>query len=136
MADRIPWSDDLLTHIEAIDNDHRKLFALANALFASVSLGNDAVNLAYGELWTYTKAHFGREEESMTSAGYGGLADHRKDHNNLVLQLDYLTERLARSETAAVGDDFVKFLESWLKTHIMSFDRQFSDYLRAKQPAK
>lgn len=135
MVDRIAWSDDLLTHVDVIDADHRKLFVLANGIFASVSLGSDAVDSAMGELWNYTKVHFGREEDSMRQTEYPRRTAHKKEHEDLLARFDYLTERLAASGPEAIGDDVIRFMEEWLKDHIMSFDKQYADYLRASGSA-
>ncbi|OHC74726.1 MAG: hypothetical protein A3G18_07020 [Rhodospirillales bacterium RIFCSPLOWO2_12_FULL_58_28] len=131
MTDRVEWSDDLLTHVDEIDDDHRKLFVLANNVFASVVLEDGAVNQTLGELWTYTKTHFGREEKSMTRTGYSKLAAHKKEHDDLLLELKYLTDRLMESGPGVIGDDVASFLGKWLNDHIMGFDKSYANYLRA-----
>lgn len=136
MADRLPWSDELLTHVEGIDKDHKKLFALANTIFTEAAHGKEAVNKAIGDLWAYTKEHFGREEESMARHGYPHLAAHRAEHQDLIAQLDYLTDRLVSKGTEAVDDGIVDFLAAWLQTHIMGSDKRFADYLRASGRAE
>lgn len=131
MADHLPWSDELLTNIDDIDKDHKKLFALANAIFVEATHGEKAVNKAIGDLWAYTKEHFGREEKSMARHGYPHFAAHRAEHQDLVSQLDYLTSRLVAEGTESVDNGVVDFLATWLNTHIMGTDKQFADYLRA-----
>lgn len=131
VVDRLHWSDELLTHIGDIDNDHKKLFALANAIFAESTHGKEAVNKAIGDLWAYTKEHFIREEESMERLGYPHSAEHRAEHQDLVAQLDYLTYRLGAEGTESISGGVVDFLASWLNTHIMGSDKRLAGYLRA-----
>jgi hemerythrin len=130
MTTQITWSDDLLVKVPAIDDDHKKLFALMNEIFTSASLGADAINRAIGALVTYTKEHFAREEASMTRAEYPGLADHKYAHEHLVFRLDTMINQLLDFGPAAIDAELAKFLRSWLSDHIMSLDIKYAAYLR------
>lgn len=134
MPSVIDWSDDLIVNIEAIDNDHKKLFALANQFFSSASAGSDGY-ATISALWNYTKEHFVREEESMMAAKFDGLAKHKAEHEYLILQLDYLSHRLMQEGTEAIKDSLSRFLKEWLENHIKGFDAKFAAYLRKTNSA-
>ncbi|MGE5505059.1 MAG: bacteriohemerythrin [Actinomycetota bacterium] len=128
--DKVQWSDDLLLQVDAIDNDHKKLFALINEIFATAHHGPAAINDAIGALWTYTKEHFAREQDSMRRANYPGMDAHAYEHEHLIFQLETLTNRLMDAGPEAIDDGLATFLEEWLTGHILKFDRAYADYLR------
>jgi hemerythrin len=128
--DQVPWSDGLLVNVPAIDEDHKKLFALINTIFASATHGADAINRAIGTLATYTKEHFAREEASMARAKFPSLADHKFEHEQLVYQLESIMDRLMQAGAAAVDAKLADFLKEWISQHILLWDVAYSSYLR------
>jgi hemerythrin len=131
MTAQVAWTDDLLINVPAIDDDHKKLFALMSDIFASATHGSEAINRAIGALSKYTKEHFSREEESMAKTNYPGLSKQQYEHEHLVFQLDTLIERLMVSGPDAVDAGLAQFLMSWLGDHIMDFDLKYAEYLKA-----
>ncbi len=130
MPAQVTWSDDLLINVPAIDDDHKKLFALMGDIFSSASHGADAISRAVGALASYTREHFSREEASMAEAHYPALSDHQYEHEHLVFQLETLINRLMTSGPEAIDGELAKFLTDWLGNHIMKFDVKFASYLR------
>jgi hemerythrin len=128
--DRVEWSDDLLVHVEAIDSDHRKLFDLMNGIFANAHHGPAAVNTAVGMLWSYTKEHFAREQDSMRGANYPKLPAHIEEHEHLVFQLENLINQLMDRGPDAVDESLAEFLKNWLCSHILKFDVEYATFLR------
>ncbi|MBF0323583.1 bacteriohemerythrin [Magnetospirillum moscoviense] len=132
MGEHISWTDDLLTGVDAIDNDHKALIALMNAIFASTSHGPEAISSAIGELTSYTKHHFAAEQVIMEKAGYTGLSDHIYEHEHLVFQLERMIDGLMRMGAAGVDAELVRILRGWLVDHILGFDMKFAEFLRGK----
>jgi hemerythrin len=128
--EQVLWSDGLLVNIPAIDEDHKKLFALINTIFASATHGADAINRAIGTLATYTKEHFAREESSMAQAKFPGVADHKFEHEQLVYQLESIIDRLMQAGAAAVDAKLAEFLKEWISQHILVWDVAYATYLR------
>ena len=50
-----------------------------------------------------TKKHFDAEEQSMQLAGFGGLAEHRARHQDLLFEIDMLVDKI-RSGERTVSD--------------------------------
>lgn len=120
------WSDDLLVHIEAIDNDHKELFQLINRFLELRGRTKDEVLQSINALWNYTKHHFSKEETLMEAVGYDQLTRHRTEHKDLVLHLEYLIDRVMQSGAEAIDDTLIQFMKSWLQDHIIGFDHKFA----------
>ena len=129
MDSKIIFTDDLLVNMEWIDQDHRELYRITNELFSAVEMGKVAVSSVLGTLWSFTREHFAREEESMKQCNYDAFDVHKKDHGFLIFQLEELTGRLFISDYPVVDNDTTEFLTSWLRLHIRGFDRSLALYL-------
>ncbi|CAA7616209.1 conserved hypothetical protein [Candidatus Terasakiella magnetica] len=130
MTQQVTWNDDLLVNVSEIDNDHRKLFDLMDGIFSSATHGAAAVNTAIGQLATYTREHFSREQASMARSSYPLLGDHTYEHEHLVFQLESLINRLMVEGPDAVDAELAQFLMSWLGDHIVAWDMKYAAYLR------
>lgn len=133
------WDDSVDLAVPEIDEEHRTLFAVYNAIRISLEgkgEGEDgAVDLkgVCAELLTFTRAHFTREEALMAAHGYPELEAHRKLHGTFLQQIeDIWTFVRAGGEP----DDYLArflvlgFIGKWLKMHTMVVDRQFGAWLK------
>jgi len=129
--DLIPWSDDYLTGLTAIDTDHRMLFALVNDLNARVTSGDrSGIGLALQTLSDYVDYHFSREEKAMEAAGYQDLVAHVKRHRKLAETVDSLVLMHAENPDALDGEEVMTFLGGWLTGHILESDMAYVPHLR------
>jgi hemerythrin len=126
--DSFVFTDDLLVHVEVIDNDHKELYEITNALFIS-SAENSGMDVVVSKLWKYTREHFRREEELMASKQYKGLAEHKTEHEYLVFKLEQLTGHLMEEGSAGITAEMSTFLTGWLREHIERYDRNFATFL-------
>ena len=131
MPEAIAWSDDLLVKVPAIDDDHKRLFALMNEMLASTPLRAEAINRAVEDLCRYTTFHFAREQEGMARSDYPDLETHTSEHGRLVLQLEHLIGRMMTAGPAAIDSELARFLQSCFTDHIMDWDMKYADYLRS-----
>ena len=128
------WSDKYLVHIDAIDADHRNLFALANRIHTHVEngAGDAAIQQALAHLTSYVQQHFEREERMMEQAGYPGLAEHRKTHRLLERMVTSM-QRVQLSDPSAIDPGkLLEFLRDWLQTHIIKSDMQYEPWVNKR----
>lgn len=119
------WNDTYKLNNDQVDNQHQKLFTIANELF-STPLG-DKTNALIMELYKYTRYHFSSEEELMKENNFPLLEEHKKLHGKLIDQLNILSENGISSE-----DEFTElklFVWNWLKNHVMIEDNKYRDYI-------
>lgn len=121
----LEWNANYATGIPEIDSQHSYLFELANRFIRSLSGLPDPVaqRQLLAELTLYTQRHFTFEEKCMEEAGYAHLAEHRKSHQRLRVQLtrfasDVESGRLDPRELA-------EFLRNWLKLHVLREDMRY-----------
>jgi hemerythrin len=124
-------TSDLETGIADIDDQHRRLFACANAVFSleGSSASEEVALRAARFLVAYTVYHFRAEEHAMVAMGFAELKRHREQHARLLAQVArvrQLVEDVAPFRTI-VGVLHV-LLDEWLKEHIGISDRAFARY--------
>lgn len=136
----IEWSPDYAVGIRVIDNDHRELFDLVNQLHEGLENGFAAssINQTTDRLIRYVKEHFKREEGLMFEYGYPGLEEHRKKHNEFVWLVSAIRKIEVECPHRLDGQKLLRFLSTWLKSHIMKTDREYLPYLNSKaaEPVK
>ena len=124
--------DEYLTGIEFIDNEHRRLFEIAEQTYQLkneefISDKYDQIKALLEELKDYTRMHFSHEEEYMQSIGYKKLFTQKVQHQAFI---DWLEEQnLDEIDTEfenqdAVVDNILKYLTDWLVHHILETDKQ------------
>jgi hemerythrin len=123
------FTDDCLTGIETIDNEHRTLFDLINK--AAALLEDDYkedyfkdINAILDELQVYADFHFKHEEAEMVKLRDPELISQRSQHA-------YFRDKVHEFEFSKIEEpeeqkrlltDMVNFLAKWLYHHILSSD--------------
>jgi hemerythrin len=123
------FTKDCEIGIEAIDNDHRKLFEILNRGFALVRDEYvfdkyDPIKELLNELMDYANTHFAREEAYMEQIRDPELIMQRVQHDHFrktVWELDF--KDIDRdADQREVLDKILKFLTEWLYQHIIGSD--------------
>ena len=113
--ERLELSDALLLGIDIIDEQHKALFDLFNALIDRLDgdLPDEGQDHIIGRLFDYTKYHFSEEERVMKACGYPKRRAHSKQHDAFVVNLKDLTAKgkLDRDGT----HELVQFLSKWIE---------------------
>lgn len=127
----IEWNDSLSVQIESIDEQHKKLVTLLNALHGSgKGEQNEAIlKNILNELVEYTVYHFKYEEDLFSKYDYPEKKNHMAAHKALVEQVGRFNEDFQAGRSKLSGDLF-KFLRSWLNGHIRGTDKLYSTFLR------
>jgi hemerythrin-like metal-binding protein len=126
----IEWKPEYSVGIESIDNQHRKLIGLINALQTAVdySTGEEFERQALEELVDYTRTHFKYEEGLMEQNGYPDFEPHRAEHERMIAQVDEVMEAYRQDQDNAMRNA-ITFLKGWLVNHINGTDQQYSKFL-------
>jgi hemerythrin len=137
----IEWSERMLTGVADVDAQHRYLVATLRQ--ANVKLIADHDGMLLGEvakdLLAYAIMHFETEEELMRRHGYAAafpelarlhIAQHREFSSRMVTVIDHLREGrpIARIEV-------LKYLNDWLRGHVLGIDQQLGDFVREAKAA-
>lgn len=125
---RIQWQDRFNIGVEAIDQAHRRLFAIVQKMI-DLYVERHENRFACVEGIKYFKAyalkHFAEEEAYMRGIGYPGYLAHKKIHDRMKLETLPKLDRLLRESdfsTEAV-QRFIGVCTGWLTGHILIEDR-------------
>ncbi len=127
------WESKLNIGVPLIDAEHRYLVALVNNLHDSLSGDDGSADLSrlFAHLIRYVGRHFRNEEALMQAVAYPGIAEHRKQHEQLEDKTSDLSE-LFLSEGNQVAAQTMELLRDWLFVHVMSEDQEIGAFLNGK----
>ena len=123
----IEWTPNLTVGVNSIDDQHKKLFDMANQLFEAGKNNKtkEFISEMLNFLEDYTKKHFKDEEAYMLSINYPALADQKKLHADFIVALDRLKKEYQES-----GGNIIVILNAnqmvvdWLLKHISIEDKK------------
>ena len=125
--DIFPWDENFNTGLADVDEQHRKLVQLLNALASHVAFRRDPAGLAavFDELAAYTVYHFDTEESLWHEylADDPSEAGHRATHAGFVDEVSRLRAALGNSTQRGIAEEALSFLVHWLASHILEADR-------------
>nr|AQV13673.1 hemerythrin [Magelona berkeleyi] len=110
------WDESFQTFYARVDNDHIVLF---EAIFDVHNQPNS--DSAVGHMEGVMAAHFNNEEKMMSAADYGGLAEHKKQHDHFMNVINEIRTPVH------VGE--ITFCKEWLVNHIKNTDFKYKGLL-------
>ncbi len=127
------WTEKYAVNVQALDNQHRTLFATTNELNDALSYGEGAaaVDPVLQKLVDYALSHFAAEEALMKKHRFPDLAKHRAEHEDFARKVTEFIEEY-RAGRAGVPVELLLFLQSWLKQHILVTDKAYSSFLNER----
>ncbi|MGB9800742.1 MAG: bacteriohemerythrin [Thermanaerothrix sp.] len=127
------WNSIYSIGVAQYDDQHKRLFAIAQKLYEAMSSGQGraVLNDIFDELVEYTRTHFASEEALMVRYGYPDYTIHRQQHEELTQQVLELREEY-RSGQIALSITVMNFLKDWLRNHIYDSDKRYGQFLNAK----
>jgi len=123
----IAWDANFYTGLPDVDQQHRKLIALANRL-SEVSQGKpEILDQAFRELRDYISEHFSLEERLMKEAQIdaGHFHYHRSAHALFVVKVSELWDS-RNNDTDQSLREMSEFIKSWILQHILQTDRKMA----------
>lgn len=118
---------EYFTGIEFIDEEHIKLFAIANECYDLLT--NQFIEDKYDyilkvirDLKEYAIYHFNHEEEYMNSIGYKKILSQKVSHNDFIEKINNIdSEHIDENQKDALLQ-LLDFLTTWLVEHILKQD--------------
>ena len=119
--------------VKTINDQHKKIFDFATALFARCAGNDDEENHYFGETIEDAvgriTAHFQTEEGLMEETKFDmyEFANHKKEHGEF---LKTVTEYIKKFQATGYIDllTFSSYAKWWLISHIKRYDRKYVDY--------
>ena len=129
------WKAEYNLGIPSIDQQHRRLVAMINALEEGMQTKgrytDNILRQIFVELGDYTASHFSYEEMLFDEHGYEDGEAHKQQHMDL---LDQVLDYQMRVEHGGmdVGPELLEFLQNWLRHHILGSDRDYAEFFLSK----
>lgn len=123
---------EYLTGISFIDEEHTKLFSIADECYELLTNQfipdkYDYIMKVVNELKDYTRYHFKHEEEYMESIGYKRILSQKVAHADFIDKIDAIdTDSIDENQRGALLE-LVDFLNMWLVEHIFKRDKQIAE---------
>ena len=125
----LEWNESLETGVEQIDGDHRGLISLANRIHAAAEAGDrDAVTDLILDFSNYCDDHFVMEEEFMRDISYPKRMEHKRDHDQMLADLDKIMEKVRHNLDASAV--MAEFIFRWTANHVMVIERDLAEFVR------
>lgn len=120
------FTEDCLIHIDAIDDEHRRLFQMLNE---AITLSQDAADVTpiannlLASLKDYAATHFAHEEAYMESIHDPELSLQKAEHAAFTTKMNEFRLDTTSPETAKASlQGLLSYLVRWLYHHILSSD--------------
>lgn len=127
------WDQDrLTTHVDAMDNEHKKLINIMNKLYErhEAKAGKAELSGIIQELGLWTVTHFQHEERFFDTLEYAQAGVHKKIHKDLLAR--FSGHQAEFEKTGVLAPAFFQFLKTWLTAHIMGIDVKYGEIAAKK----
>jgi len=131
----IPWTPELSTSVDEIDNQHKELIQRVDGLLTALAQGKERPEIAkiIQFLSDYVVFHFGNEERYMKQYGYQNATQHLAQHAQFVKTFGRLKDRLLMEGIGPeLAEDARQLVVDWLINHIKYSDRALGLFLKRK----
>ncbi len=120
------------TGIEFIDQEHKKLFDIANNAYELLT--NEFIPDKYdyimeliNELKSYAKYHFDHEETYMSSIKYKRLLSQKVAHDDFIEKINQYDSEIVDERQRESLLELCEFLTTWLVEHIYKQDKLIAE---------
>jgi hemerythrin len=130
----VTWDSGYEMGLKVLDEQHRSLFDATNRLYDAMqrSKGIEEVDRALKAMYEYTVFHFGEEEALMGHHGYPDLEGHKQLHLDWIIKCSQLKVK-QMDGSFLVSIELLRFLTSWLSTHIKGDDMAFAQFMKPRR---
>jgi hemerythrin len=127
-------TDDLITGIGDIDDQHLQLFKWANEIASDeMMLDESKLIAALDNLAEYVYSHFRAEEYAMEKYDFDGLEKHKGQHRRLNKEVTDLFDRFKREgANKGLKVELQYLVSDWYVYHIKEWDKPFADFMKSK----
>lgn len=129
----IEWSDTYLTGHPIIDHQHQALFREINQLSEDLVMNRDESELLHRveHISEMTREHFRCEEQLMLEQHYPQLAEHQKEHREILDNGEALIKRY-KEGGVPLAELLPRFIVTWAVQHIVDDDARLAAFMRQR----
>ena len=125
----ISWRDEFALGVPEIDEQHKKLFAIANRAYEVLKNEllvdkYDQIVAIFNELKDYTVYHFTFEENYMKSIGYRKFLSQKVQHDDFIERINETDLRQIDENQEQYLIETLEFVVAWIEKHILGVDKK------------
>jgi hemerythrin len=126
------WKEIYSVNNPNIDNEHKKLFDIAQEAFIEVepTLKTRKIKEVLTKLYDYMKTHFKHEEEYMAQISYPHIEDHKKLHIEIIHSINTFVKKLPSQSEDTFEKELAKIIDIALVHHIIQEDRKIIAWVK------
>ncbi len=132
-----PWNKNFEVGVPLIDEQHKRLVELLNALAGHLAYQSDMPTLShvFNELVQYTVYHFSTEEDIWHKyfPEDAWEINHQGDHSRFLDRVSTLMGEENTNPSDQMIDEVINFLTQWLAFHILDTDMRMAKVVLALQ---
>lgn len=124
----INWKEEYRIGVKLIDEQHKKLFELANKAFDLLKDDfyidkYDDIIMILKELKNYAIYHFKSEEDYMESIKYRKILSHKVEHDDFIQKIEEVDiDKIDENQDKYILD-LLEFIVNWIDKHILGTDK-------------
>ncbi|MGC1455301.1 MAG: bacteriohemerythrin [Nitrospirota bacterium] len=129
----LKWKNKYSVNVAEIDEQHKKLFDLVNAMYDAMHAGkgSDVIGTVVDEFVDFTDYHFKAEERLLLQHGYPDFDLHKEMHDTLVRKAQSLKEAFDSGHSPTTIEVML-LMANWLNLHILDEDQKYKPYIEGK----
>jgi len=125
----IKWKDEYRIGIDEIDEQHKKIFDIANEAYELLKNEfyydkYDRIIELLEELKDYAKFHFSFEEDYMLSIRYKGYFSQKVAHDNFIDKVNSFDLNAIDENQDQYILEILDFIVDWISQHILISDKK------------
>lgn len=128
----IHWDQKYTVHVDAIDQQHQKLFDIVNELIGRYEENEKKCYDIIEQLVDFLAEHFRVERRLMLEINYPAFAAHMQQHDNFMNKMEEFIKACRSGEN--ITAEMLAFLENWIFTHTTNVDTKYGEYLLKTRP--
>lgn len=128
-AEPIRFTDEYVTGVALIDQEHRELFRIIGEVSRVIKDEfipdkYDEIVYLLDEMKRYTIFHFADEEKYMESIQYEGLPAQKRAHDAFIAKIENMDLERIDTHQQETLEELMHFLTEWLINHILHADKK------------
>jgi hemerythrin-like metal-binding protein len=129
----VTWNESYSVGVKALDEQHKKLFAMVNQMHEAMSAGKGRaiIGQVMDELFDYVRLHFTTEEKLLEKYNYAGLSEQKREHEAFIKKVTEMQQKM-QAGNLTLSIEISQFLRNWITEHIMGVDKKYSAFLNEK----
>ncbi len=129
----LEWNESFRIGVDKVDEQHQRLFAIANRFFDEVAKGESCKTVydALDQLRDYATEHFADEEALMSVTRFPYFEQHQAAHQQFTDEVQRLRRELFQGNQD-LSLELLAFLRNWLVEHILGSDKYAGNYIQER----